>query len=143
MTDVQDLFYHGVRQQIRRVLSAMTDDEIDRGLDAFTNGASNWSECFFAQALEMNKHNWSAEAASIPRSGRANAPERWIADRLNLTSHIPVRIVYNLFDSMPFGRMTKEQLRDFISDVREERRPAEVLALLKEVGQEALEYEPA
>lgn len=127
--EVKDIFYHGIHQQVRRVLNKMTDDQIDKGLTAFEDGGSNWSECFFARALEMDK-NWAG-------SGYKLGPERWIAAELGLESVMPVRIVYTLFDGV--GRnisFTPTTLKEFITNVRDERRPEEVLAVLKSLDQD-------
>lgn len=125
--DVRDIFYHGIHQQVRRVLNKMTDDQIDKGLTAFEDGASNWSHCFFARALEMDKNYIDSKRPA----------EFWVMDQLGLESIIPVRIVYGLFDGV--GKkisFTRDKLKEFISNVRDERRPEEVLALLQSLDQD-------
>lgn len=119
--NVQDIYYHGVRDQIRRVISKMTEDQLDRGMTAFENGASNWSHCFFARALrgEVNLDNY-----------RDGGPEQKIMRVLGIDTPVPIRIVYCTFDGL--GRtMTRKQLAQFIEDVRDESRPQEVLDLIK------------
>ncbi len=122
--NINDLVYHAVRQQVRRVLTAMSNDQIELGLTAFEDGGSNWSECFFARALpELN-------LACCLTDFRAT---QMIANRLNIGSNVPVRIVWTLFDGVgeqDSASMTKAQLRSFIEAVREDRRPDEVRALL-------------
>lgn len=129
---VADAYYHGIRHQVRRVLSAMTDDEIDRGIDAFETGSSNWSHCFFARALDMDEHKTEWHLAIDPQFPRVEAPTIWIRNRLKLESHVPVRIVWHLFDGLGSGRtMSRDELKQLIVDLREDRRPAEVLELLR------------
>jgi len=121
MADVRDLFYHGMRQQIRRVLDAMGPERIDMGLTAFETGMSSWSACFFARAFpEVNLNSVD--------------PERKIAQLLGMgDNRVPMRIVYHTFDGASHF-MTKQQLRKFIEDIRDESRPSEVMDLLKQIG---------
>lgn len=102
--NLQDVFYHGIRSQISRVLNAMTDAEIDAGLSAFVDGQKNWSHCFFARAcpaLELNH-------------GRA---EQKLQQHLGIPTPIPIRIVYCTFDGRGVA-MKREELRDFIKQFR-------------------------
>lgn len=116
--NVQDIYYHGVRDQIRRVLGRMTEEQLDKGMTAFENGGSNWSHCFFARAF----------------GGLASGDaEQKLMKHLDLDTPIPIRIVYCTFDGM--GRtMNRKQLRQFIEDVRDESRPEEVLTLIRGVN---------
>lgn len=102
MADIRDLMYHGVRQQVRRVLTAMGPERIDKGLTAFETGASSWSNCFFARAYpELNLH-WR--------------PEHQIAEALGMPgNYVPMRITYTLFDGAGV-MMSKQQLQGFIKD---------------------------
>lgn len=128
--NVKDAFYHGLRDQVRRVLSVMSDEEIEAGLTAFDTGASNWSSCFFARALPDLCLTMSFN------------PTVDIQRRLGLESPVPVRIVWNLFDGCDFmGQMTKEKLREFVHNIRENRRPEEVLALLRSLDTNNIEAE--
>lgn len=121
MADVRDLFYHGMRQQIRRVLDALGPERIDKGLTAFETGASNWSACFFARAFpEINLNHGNAELRVAQALGMGD-------------NRVPMRIVYHTFDGASHF-MTKQQLRDFIENIRDESRPSEVLELLKQIG---------
>ena len=118
MADVKDLFYHGVRHQIKRVLDAMGEDRISLGLNAFENGASTWSACFFAQAFpEVNL--------------QMGDPEAKIADLLGMPGNkVPMRIVYRTFDGAGVS-MTKKGLVAFIQDFLDEKRDPAVEAILK------------
>lgn len=104
MAEIKDIFYHGVRQQVRRVLMAMGPERIEMGLTAFETGESSWSDCFFARAfpeLDLNEGN----------------PERTISDALGMHgNYIPMRIVYVIFDGAG-AMMTKTQLKEFIVDI--------------------------
>lgn len=102
--NLQDVFYHGIRDQVRRVVSLMTDAEIERGLNAFENGRSNWSQCFFAQAFP---------ALDLDHG----EPEQKLMLHFGFKTAIPIRIVYQTFDGCGVA-MTKQQLADFIRAVR-------------------------
>lgn len=137
MADIRDVYYHGVRHQIRRVLTALGPERIEKGLTAFDDGESNWSECFFARAL-----NGEADLS------RCWKPEQKIMEVLNLPSHVPIRIVWNLFDQMSAWRnvqgpmlMDRKQFRLFIESVLDESRPKEVMALLRQLNKADLEKE--
>lgn len=105
MPDVRDVFYHGVRQQVRRVLEAMGKERIEKGLTAFDDGQSNWSHCFFARALKGECD-----------LNRVAYPEQAIMHHLGISTPIPIRIVYTLFDGI--GKkgltMTKADLHEFV-----------------------------
>lgn len=113
MANVKDLFYHGVREQITRVLKAMGEDRISLGLTAFENGASTWSACFFARAypeVNLTMHD----------------PEAKIADLLGMPGNkVPMRIVYRTFDGAGIS-MTKDGMLQFIRGFLDEQRPAAV-----------------
>lgn len=122
-----DVYYHGIRQQIRRVLVALGPERTEKGLTAFADGASNWSDCFFARAFEdeinLNKGN----------------PERKIMEALNIDSVIPVRIVWNLFDQIDSwhagrAKLSRDDFRKFIESVLDESRPQEVVDLLRSLN---------
>lgn len=119
--DVRDIFYHGMRSQIRRVLDAMGPERIDKGLTAFEDGASNWGQCFFARAYpELRLMGYQ--------------PELQISQALGMgDNRVPMRIVYHTFDGASHF-MTKQQLRNFIEAIRDESRPSEVLDLLRQIG---------
>lgn len=124
MADVRDLFYHGIRQQIRRVLTAMGDKRIEAGLTAFENGASNWSACFFARAYPELQ------------LGVGGNPELQISRALGMGQNVmPMRIVYSLFDNIGRGKtMSKSELNafvaDFVNDVKDPDKLAAINTLL-------------
>lgn len=113
MPDVKNLFYHGVRDQITRVLKAMGEDRISQGLTAFENGASTWTACFFARAYpEVNLV--------------IGDPESKIAELLGMPGNkVPMRIVYRTFDGAGIS-MTQKGMLDFIRGFLDEQRPAAV-----------------
>lgn len=124
--EVGNLFYIGIRQQIRRVLTALGPERTDLGLSAFEDGASNWHECFFARALAQDE-TFRHERSEI---GVAKALGLTYADgRPNL---IPVRIVYCTFDGNS-KLITRQELNDFITSVRDGQRPDEVMNVLRAV----------
>lgn len=101
--NAKDVFYHGIRDQIRRVLSTMGNEKVEMGLTAFETGGSNWGSCFFARAYpELRLHNGDAEGKLM----RA----------LALTTALPIRTVYCTFDSFSTW-ITKAELKKFIEDV--------------------------
>jgi hypothetical protein len=120
VANVKDLFYHGTRQQIRRVLEAMGPDRISQGVTAFETGASNWSACFFARAYpEVNLN--------------IGDPELKIAQLLDMgTNKVPMRIVYRTFDSMSTV-MTRKGLLDIIHGFLDEKRDPEVQEAINEL----------
>lgn len=124
--NVNDAFYHGIIHQIRRVVDALGPERTDKGIDAFETGESNWSHCFFARAL-----------ADDMKLDRCINPELEVAKFLNLTSTgpsgynlVPVRLVYQTFDSHSTF-LTRDALKKFISDIRDESRDADVMNLIK------------
>lgn len=133
MADVRDLFYHGVRHQITRVLKAMGEDRISQGLTAFENGASTWSACFFARAYpEVNLN--------------MGDPELKIAELLGMPGNkVPMRIVYRTFDGVGTV-MTRKAMHEFIrSFLDEQRDPSQQKAiddLLSGVKYEGAEEKP-
>lgn len=120
--NLQDVFYHGIRSQIRRVLSAMTDDEIDRGLTAFVDGQKNWSHCFFARACPALQLDHGM-------------PEQKLQQHLGIPTPIPIRIVYCTFDNHGVA-MTRDEMLKFIRDCRtaDDGVSQDVLDLLKSVN---------
>lgn len=137
MADMRDVIYHGIRQQIRRVLEKMTDEEIDRGIDAFETGQKNWSHCFFARALEMDKALAPARWAAWRFNGVwYTDPVQWIMVRLGIDSPVPIKLVYQTFDGKS-TQITTAEMRQFITDLRDDRRPNEVMALLRGVNYDA------
>lgn len=140
MPDVSTMFYHGIRQNLRRVLVALGPDRVEKGLTAFEDGKSNWSECFFARAFK-------GEA----RLGRLNDrefidPSKHICILLGdpgLKMLVPVKMLWHTFDSarsFHAGRqLTRKDLQKFISDVLDESRPSEVMDLLRSLNYENVE----
>jgi hypothetical protein len=122
--EVQNIFYIGIRQQIRRVLNELGPERTDKGLTAFEDGQSNWHECFFARALDQDK-TFQNERNEI---GVAKALKLLTADgRPNL---VPVRIVYYTFDGNS-KLITRAELNEFITAVRDGQRPEEVMKVLQ------------
>ncbi len=121
MADVRDLFYHGVRHQMRRVLQALGPERVDKAMTAFDDGQSSWSQCFFARAFP------EFDLASM------NSPEYFLATKLGFKGITPIRIVWHTFDSLNHY-MTKSQMIDFVNAVRDDMRPAEVMELLRSLN---------
>ncbi len=124
--DLNAALYHGIIHQIRRVVTALGPERTDKGIDAFETGQSNWSHCFFARALaddvKLNEHGHRAEVVVAQHLGLVTTD-----GRPNL---VPVRLVYQTFDSHS-SFLTRDALKKFIVDIRDESREPEVLALIK------------
>lgn len=119
---LSDIQYHSIRDQARRVLSMMSTDEIESGLTAFESGASSWSQCFFARALpELKLDHGKAEEKLMKHFG--------------LHTIIPIRMIYCTFDGAS-KLMTKAELRGFIDSILDQRRPPEVLEVLRSINYE-------
>ena len=129
--DVNTLFYHGIRQQIRRVLDLLGPERIDAGMTAFEDGASNWSQCWFARALAPERLRDENDVCRIlglySANGRPNT--------------VPVRIIYRTFDGLS-PLITKEELAKLILDIRDESRPSEVMDLLRSIDYTDAEKTP-
>lgn len=117
MPNIRDAYFHGVRQQLRRVIQALGPDRTDDGLTAFIDGASSWSSCFFARALPGLELDLSSD------------PSEDIRRELKLETKVPVCITWNTFDGCGVT-MSKDQMQQFIQDVLDETRPQEVMELL-------------
>lgn len=140
--NLQDVFYHGIRSQIRRVLGAMTDSEIDAGLTAFVDGQKNWSHCFFARAcpgLNLDESFRDALAEGIQFVG----PEQKLMKHLDIPTPIPIRIVYCTFDNHGVA-MSRDEMLKFINDCRmsDDGVSQEVLDVLKGVDYSGVESTP-
>lgn len=123
--NVADIHYHGVRDQIRRVISKMTPEQLDAGMTAFQNGSSSWANCFFARAF-----GGQTEAV--------DSPEKFLMEQLDLSTPVPIRIVYCTFDGL--GKtMTRAQLADFIRSVREGENLDQTLAVVKSIDYTGVE----
>lgn len=133
MANVNDLFYHGIRQQVRRVLELLGEERTDKGLTAFEDGASNWSQCFFARALEPERLHSEIDVARI--LGLTSPTSK---TGFNL---VPVRIIYRTFDGMSTV-ISRKELHDFIVSVRDESRPDEVMQLLRSINYEGAAETP-
>lgn len=123
MANVNDLFYHGVRQQVRRVLEAMGPKRVEQGLSSFETGASNWSSCFFARAypdLNLNSHRVDPEFAIAAALGMGK-------------NRIPMRIVYHMFDGAGGKLMTRPQLLSFCRGFLDNKREPDVQKAIDDV----------
>lgn len=129
--DINVAFYHGVIEQVRRVMGLLGPDRVDNGLTAFEDGASSWSNCFFARALAPEVLHSEQDVARLLDLKSTNG--RW--------NCVPVRIVYHTFDGLGHV-LTKDQLRQVIEDIRDESRPSEVLALIKSIDYTSVDSTP-
>ena len=133
--EVSNIFYIGIRQQIRRVLNALGPERTDKGLTAFEDGASNWHQCFFARALAddptfQEYRDEDGVALALGLTYASGAP--------NL---IPVRIVYHTFDGQS-KLITREELNEFITAVRDGQRPEQVMEVLRSIDYKGVESKP-
>jgi hypothetical protein len=132
--DVSLAFYHGIREQVRRVVLALGPERTDLGLSAFEDGHSSWSDCFFARALpdvNLNREGEDGVARALKLFGKTPSG-------LNL---IPVRIVYHTFDNLSTV-ITKDQMKKLISDIRDESRDPELMALIRSIDYTGVEERP-
>lgn len=136
MANINDLYYHGIAHQVRRVIKALGEERTDKGLTAFEDGHSNWSDCFFARALKDDVNlNHEGEIGVAKFLGFTSPSTK---SGYNL---IPVRIVYRAFDGNS-SVLTKQQMRDLITNIRDETRPDEVMQLLRSINFEQAEETP-
>lgn len=129
--NVNDIFYHGIRSQVRRVLDLLGDERIDKGLTAFEDGASNWSQCFFARALapaRLDNEDDVCRALGLKTTD-------------GLPNRVPVRIIYRTFDGCS-TMITREELQDLIVSIRDESRPEAVMELLRSINYADVENTP-
>ncbi len=101
--DVQTAFYHGIRQNIRRVLVALGPERIEKGLTAFEDGASNWSDCFFARAFEgeADLSRTPSKFGKLPFARHHAMPTLYICDLLGdekFDLRVAVAMVWHTFD---------------------------------------------
>jgi len=129
--NVNDIFYHGIRSQVRRVLGLLGDERIAKGLTAFEDGASSWSQCFFARALAPARLHSEDDVCRI-------LDLRTTEGDLN---RVPVRIIYRTFDGLS-PLMKKKELMDLIVAIRDESRPDEVMQLLRSINYAGAEDTP-
>lgn len=135
MPDVSTMVYHGIRQNVRRVLEALGPERVEKGLTAFDDGESNWDQCFFARAFQ-------GEARLGRHNGGHIDPTNHICLLLGdpkLTLRVPVQLLWHAFDKMAGPHWTREEMRKFVNDVLDESRPAEVIELLRSINVEAVE----
>jgi hypothetical protein len=138
MANVKDLFYHGIRQQVREVVTRLGNDRTDEGLTAFEDGHSSWADCFFARALRNDK----AFRAEPNEFGVARTLGFFSTSTKSGLNVIPVRIVYMTFDGMS-TQITKAEMRQLITDLRDESRPDELMRLLRNIDYSGVEDKPA
>ncbi len=136
--DVQTAFYHGIRQNIRRVLVALGPERIEKGLTAFEDGASNWSDCFFARAFEgeADLSRTPSKYGKLPFARHHAMPTLYICDLLGdekFDLRVAVAMVWHTFDQQSLF-IDRKSLRKFIEDVLDESRPSEVMELLRQVN---------
>lgn len=109
MPDISQVFYEGIRGQVKRVVGILGAERTEAGMTAFDDGSSNWSQCFFARALQPERLYSEYDVARLLG---LRTPD----GRLNL---VPVRIVYRTFDGMS-SMITKKQLLELIRALQDE-----------------------
>lgn len=107
--DLSEVFYHGIREQVKRVVGLLGEERTEAGLTAFVDGASSWSHCFFARALAPERLSNELDVARILGLQREDGT-------YNL---VPVRLVYRTFDSAS-TMITRDQLRTMLRDMIDE-----------------------
>lgn len=140
MPDVQDLFYHGIRENIRRVVLALGEDRTDKGLTAFEDGSHDWGNCFFARAFKGEL-----------QLSYAKDPEKLICEAIGLMTtkadgtqypnKIPVRLVWHTFDNGSV-LITADEMKKLITDIRDESRPEGMMQFLRSINFDHVESAP-
>lgn len=147
MPDVSTMIYHGVRQNVRRVLEALGPERIEKGLTAFEDGESNWDECFFARAFKGEAHLGHPSTAlteaypAVVKGRDFIDPSKHICLLLNdpnLRMLVPVKMIWHAFDKMAGQHWTRADLQQFVNDVLDESRPAEVIELIRSMSQSGI-----
>lgn len=133
--ELSNLYYHGIREQIRRVLTLLGEERVDKGLTAFEDGGSNWGSCFFARALAPERLSSEFDVCRILGLVKP------VISKSHGLNVVPVRILYHTFDGCS-KLMTKKELCDFIVYVRDESRPDEVMQLLRSLDYTGVEETP-
>lgn len=107
--DISEVFYHGIREQVKRVVGLLGEERTEAGMSAFVDGASSWSHCFFARALMPERLGNEYDVARLLGLQRDNGT-------LNL---VPVRLVYQTFDGLS-SMISKDDLRTMLRELLEE-----------------------
>lgn len=114
------IFDEAKYQHIRRVLKALGPERIDKALTAFDDGKSNWSQCFFARAVQgevdLNKASWKTIPADISKRGIIG-PEYELMKLLGLSDAVSIRFVWQSFDSAHATGMTRKKLKSMIEEI--------------------------
>lgn len=140
MPDVSTALYHGIRQNMRRVLVALGPERIEKGLTAFDDGASSWDQCFFARAFQGEAR------LGMTADRRYVDPSLHICQLLGDPAGnmlVPVKMIWHTFDkaqSFHAGKMmTQAEMKKFITDVMDEGTPVEVLQLIRDTNYSNIE----
>jgi hypothetical protein len=89
------------------VLEALGPIRVAKGMTAFEDGSSDWSNCFFARAFE----------------GELNLtryPEGQIKEALKFQTIVPIRFVWTAFDSAKSTGITRDGLIKLIHEVQQQ-----------------------
>lgn len=141
MADLDVMLYHGIRENIRRVLVALGPERIERGLTAFEDGSSSWSHCFFARALDGDCKLESVfvddKFYNLKRMMKYRGPVQnlVICEALgdyDYRLRVAIQTIWHTFDGAS-TRITKKELQSFINAVLDESRPKEVMDLLRSI----------
>lgn len=139
MPDVSTAIYHGIRQNLRRVLVALGPERVEKGMTAFEDGASNWSECFFARAFKGEAKLGYEDTGSYQRPIDPSVHICHLLNDRKLSMIVPVKMLWHTFDSVGGAHITRAELKEFIKQVMDEGTPTEVLQLLRSVNYEHVE----
>lgn len=134
--DLHAALYHGVLHNVRRVIDALGPERTDKGLTAFEDGQSNWSQCFFARAFAPE-----VMLSHLPDPEGVICRELGILNKEGKPNRVPVRLVWRTFDSCSHI-ITRQKMYEFISSVRDESRPSEVMELLRGIDYTGAEDTP-
>ena len=127
MANIQDIFYHGIRQSMRMVLEKMGNERLDKGLTAFEDGSHDWGNCFFARAF---KGEVNLNAVGDPEGVICQITG--VLNRNGEPNRVPVRTIWHTFDHAS-RIITAAELKQFITDVRDESRDPSVMSLLRSI----------
>lgn len=129
--DIQDVFKEARYHHVRKVLQALGPDRVAKAMTAFENGASSWSECFFARALkdEVDLTNYITLPLDIQKR-RISNPEYQIMQALGIETVVPIRLVWHAFDS---HGMTRKQLQAMIDEILDDQPSKETLDFINSI----------
>ena len=103
--DLKTVMYHGRIQLLRTMVDALGQNRLAKGLTAFDDGESTWSECFFARAFEGEMNL------------RSRTAENQIKSKLGMKSIVPIRFTWQAFDSARSTGIDRKELQRLLREI--------------------------